>query len=265
MQPKEEIVPPNDESDRSPSPTRSGRRRRWLQISLRTLLLAIALVAVAALAASWYEAPDRRQREAMAAIEAAGGSYQAAPAGPAWLRRLFGEDSFRNVTLVKVGDCDDPAAYLDQVAGLPAIETLVVGGPAFTDEHLQRLHGLTTLTGLVLDCTEATGDGLAALREALPSLEIYPSERRAIAALEKFGARLQTRPNSKHPRLAGILGRQWFNEAQSVFLYSSRANRYRLVTRIWQPSSTSPIFGTCCWTAWMSLMRAWLTWPVSIG
>ena len=85
---------------------------------------------------------------------------------------------------MNVADCDDPAAYIDHVAALPAIETLVVGGSAFTDEHLKRLHGLTTLSGLVLDCTEVTDEGLAALAQALPSLEAYQSERRAIALQE---------------------------------------------------------------------------------
>ncbi len=188
-------------------------RRRWLQISLRTLLLLIALVAMAALSASWYEAPFRRQRAAMAAIEQAGGSYYAAPGGPAWLRRMFGEDAFRNITLVNIAACDDPLAYIDHVAGLPAIETLVVGGSAFTDEHLKRLHGLTTLSGLVLDCTEVTDEGLAALGNALPSLEIYQSERRAIVALSKLGGSLQTKTNFDHPRIEKLVGRQWFDEA----------------------------------------------------
>ncbi len=204
----------------SPSPEHeadTGRKRwrRWLQISLRTLLLLIALVAVAALAASWYEAPFRRQREAMAAIEQAGGSYQAVAAGPAWLRRLFGEESFRNVTLVNVADSDDPASYVDHIARLPALETLVVGGPGFTDEHVRRLHGLATLSGLVLDCTEVTDDGIAALRQALGDVEVYRSQRRSIRWLEDLGCRLQKKP-PPHSRLQPLVGSEWFDELMAV-------------------------------------------------
>ncbi len=211
----------NESEESAELPSSSVRpRRRWLQISLRRLLLLIALVAVAALAASWYEAPFRRQREAMAAIERAGGSYQAVPAGPAWLRRLFGEDAFRNVTLVNVADCDEPAAYIDHIAALPALETLVVGGLAFADEHLRQLHGVTTLSGLVLDCTEVTDEGIAAICGALPKLEIYRSQRRAIDAARRLGgeaaarARLQVQMDTGHPRLQKLLGAAWFQEAK---------------------------------------------------
>jgi hypothetical protein len=208
----------NEEPAAPASPAVPRPRRRWLQISLRTLLVVMALVAVAALAASWYEAPFRRQREAMAAIERAGGSYQASPAGPAWLRRLFGEDSFRNVTLVNVADCDEPAEYLDHVARLPALETLVVGGPDFTDEHVQRLHGLTTLTGLVLDCTVVTDDGIAALRDALGDLEVYRSQRRSIAALEKLGCALDKKPVAS--RLQLLVGGDWFEDTRSARVWN---------------------------------------------
>jgi hypothetical protein len=129
---------------------------RWFQISLRTLLALVTLAAVGAGTWRWYTEPFRRQRLAMAVFEEVGGGYQATVAGPAWLRRLFGEGRFQNIILVNVADCDDPAAYVDHVAALPAIESLVVGGRAFTDEHLRRLHGLTTLRHLVVDCTKVT-------------------------------------------------------------------------------------------------------------
>ena len=60
---------------------------------------------------------------------------------------------FQNIVLVDVADCHNATAYLEHVATLPAVETLVVRGPEFTDEHLRRLHRLATLRRFVLDST----------------------------------------------------------------------------------------------------------------
>ena len=56
-------------------------RRRWFQFSLRTLLIAVTLVA--GLLAAWraYTEPYRRQRETMKLIEELGGMYTAEPGG----------------------------------------------------------------------------------------------------------------------------------------------------------------------------------------
>jgi hypothetical protein len=56
---------------REASPARP--RRRWFRYSLRTLLLAVTLVAVAL--AYWVNGAER-QRRAVAAIEAAGGTVR---------------------------------------------------------------------------------------------------------------------------------------------------------------------------------------------
>src|SRR5262245_32075561 len=81
----------SDDDDRAATNKPQQPRRRWFQISLRTLLLFTALVAAVAALWHWYDEPFRRQRLAMAAIEQAGGSYQATSVGPTWLRRLVGE------------------------------------------------------------------------------------------------------------------------------------------------------------------------------
>jgi hypothetical protein len=70
-----------------------------------------------------------------------------------------------------------------QVADLPAIEVLIVGGPAFTDQHAQRLNRMRSLRGLILDSTGVNEDGLVALRKSLNNTFVYTSQRRAIAAL----------------------------------------------------------------------------------
>ena len=168
-------------TDQPPKP-----RRRWFQFSLRTLLIVVTLVAGLLLAWRVYVEPYRRQRETMKLIEELGGKYTLEPADK-WLRWLYGDD-FRNIVLVDVADCDEPEKYIEQVASLQKLETLVVGGRTFNDEHLSNLKRLATLSGLVLDSTSVTDDGVEALKQTLTELAIHKSQRRAI---ERFleGAR----------------------------------------------------------------------------
>jgi Leucine-rich repeat (LRR) protein len=186
--------------------------RRWFQFSLRTLLVLTALAAGAALLWRAYLEPYRKQRQTMALIEKLGRRYQTAEAS-VWLRRILGGD-LRNIVLADLADCDDPAQYLQQISSLPAIETLAVGGPAFGDEHLRRLHGLKTLRGLVLDTTSVTDAGLASLRSALPQVVICRGQRRAIAALGKHGD-VGTQLSSSCVELRNLLGDDLFFEAVS--------------------------------------------------
>ncbi len=141
------------------------------------------LAVLAGLLVAWraYLEPYRRQQQTIELVKKLGGRVVTAES-PDWLRRLSGDDC-QNVVLVDLADRDAPAEYLDTVVSLPALETLVVGGAAFGDQELQRLRHIRTLSGLVLDCTEVTPTGLAELRSALPRLEIYQSQRRAIVAI----------------------------------------------------------------------------------
>ncbi len=193
-------------------------RRRWLQFSLRTLLLLVGAMGLALLAWRAYLAPYLRQCETIEVIEKLGGTCQTVEA-PAWLRFLGGD--FQNILHVDLAGCDEPDAYLDHVGDLPVLELLIVGGPAFTDEHAQRLHGLTTLQGLILDSTSVTDEGLAAARAALPTAEVYRSQRRLIAALATMSDApfhvLDTEPSAAHASLQQLAGKEWFEEATRVF------------------------------------------------
>ncbi len=164
---------------------RSQAPRRRFQFRLLTLFLLTALCAVGLFA--WRTIADalpyREQPRTAALIAELGGSYQTAEAS-GWHRRLFGS-SLQNLVLVNLADCDRPEDYINPVAGLPKLETPVVGGEAFTDRHLSRLHGAASLRHLVLDSTAVTDDGVEALKTALPKVEVYVSERRAIAILSK--------------------------------------------------------------------------------
>src|SRR5262245_19713726 len=150
----------------------NSRTRRWGQFGLRGLLLVVLLVALGLLACRHYLQPYWRQKQTVALIESLGGTCQTVEVDHWWLK-LFGGGY--NVTQVNLADCDDPDAYVAQVADLPAIELLIVGGLAFGDEHAQRLHRLRTLKGLILDSTSVIDDALTALHEALGSTEVYAS------------------------------------------------------------------------------------------
>src|SRR5262245_55786922 len=131
----------------------NARQRRWWQFGLRGLLLLVLVVAVGLFLVRVYLQPFWRQKQTVALVERLGGTCQTVEVDRWWLN-LFGGGY--NVTQVNLGDCDDPDAYVAQVAELPAIELLIVGGVAFTDEHAGQLHKLRTLRGLILDCTNVT-------------------------------------------------------------------------------------------------------------
>jgi hypothetical protein len=193
--------------------------RRWRQFSLRAILLVILLVALGMLILREYLKPYWRQQATMALVERLGGNCQTAEAGVRWLR-VFG--ALHNVSAVNLAACDAPDAYVSDLAELPAIELLIVGGPAFGDEHARRLHRLRTLRCLILDSTSVSDDGIAALREVLDTTEVHASQRRAIAALQPLGV-LQRLPNAAPARLRGLVGDEWFEEAttfESRFLAS---------------------------------------------
>jgi Leucine Rich repeat len=188
-------------------------RRRWPRFRLRSLLLLVA-VAGGLLAAfrTWVE-PYRRQHAAMATIKHLGGTFKTKEAD-IWLRRWFGAErifayDLQNVVVVDLADCDEPAGYIDHVAALPAIRTLAVGGEAFNDAHLRRLHGLKSLRYLVADCTPVSEKGWAAFGQALPDVQVYRSQRRASIALGKSGQRPRTNPVDKE--LLADLRAEFFN------------------------------------------------------
>ena len=162
----------------SPKAAPPKRRRRWLQFSLRTLLL---VMLAAGIAARSMTVKAEGQKSAVARIRQDGGSvkydYQdrnidsagrwvggAEPPGPAWLGRLLGDDYFVNVVDVQVAS----DAGLEQIGALGSLRNLyrrpVSGGrPRITDAGLKYIAGLTQLRWLCLDDTRITDAGLVYL------------------------------------------------------------------------------------------------------
>ncbi len=127
----------------------SKPKRRWFQFSLRTLLIAVTLVAGLLLAWRVYVEAYRRQRETMKLVEELGGNYKTEPGAPDWLRELFGKENFQNIIEI----------------GLVATEV--------SDADLAHLKGLRNLQELNLNVTQVTDAGVKKLRKALPNCTIY--------------------------------------------------------------------------------------------
>jgi hypothetical protein len=163
----------------SPPP---NRKRRWLQFSLRSLLIFMLICAVGFAWVGRKIEQKRIEREAVEAIVKAGGEvlydYQHArrtsPPGPGWLRKLLGEYFFSEVDSVSLD-----SAFLDErrfpsfntdaelvnVKQLTQLKWLIVGfRTTVTDAGLVNLRGLTELRALELPGPGVTDAGLENLK-----------------------------------------------------------------------------------------------------
>jgi hypothetical protein len=80
--------------------TEPKRKRRWLQFSLRTLLIGVTLLAVPCAYVGWQAKIVRDRRALLDSIKAAGGGDEtamfynsASPPPPPWLRRILGDET----------------------------------------------------------------------------------------------------------------------------------------------------------------------------
>jgi hypothetical protein len=132
----------------------------------------LVFVLLVSVGMSWLAAKmerARRQKEAVEAIEGAGGlvtyDYQtddrdADPPVATWLQRLLGQDFFFDVVDVSVyviSFGDDEMVYL---TGLGDLESLNVYRVPITDSGLSHFNGMTNLHVLGLQGTQITDHGL---------------------------------------------------------------------------------------------------------
>jgi Leucine-rich repeat (LRR) protein len=150
-------------------------KRRWLQISLRAVLVLVTLLCVGL---SLWVGPAERQRRAVAAIDKFGGSvrYGELAAGErfpvTFLRRWLSPDYFDEVEEVDLTGTQVTDAGLAHLQGLTGLQGLWLINTQVTDAGLAHLQGLTGLQVLSLDNTQVTDAGLAKLRQALPKCAI---------------------------------------------------------------------------------------------
>jgi Leucine-rich repeat (LRR) protein len=174
---------------------------RWLQFSIRTMLV---IVTVSCVALSVWVAPAERQRRAVKAIEALEGTVYYAHDEAAsdsfpltflrrWLPQVY-FDQIKEISLSATQVTDADLAHLDgltsleilwlgttqvtdaglpQLQGLTSLRELSLWDTQVTDAGLPHLHGLTSLRQLWLRETQVTDAGIGQLRTALPNCSIH--------------------------------------------------------------------------------------------
>jgi Leucine-rich repeat (LRR) protein len=106
------------------------------------------------------------------------GSAGRAPHAPRWLRRLIGDEYFRDVVSVSLagdsqGNRDDVLAALD---GFSRLKVLRLGSRQATDEVLEHIKGLAHLEELYVDQpSEVTDAGVAHLERLTKLKDLYIS------------------------------------------------------------------------------------------
>ncbi len=180
--------------------------RRWFQIRLRTLLVAVAVcgVAMRVLAEPVFKA--HRQAWAVDAIYAAGGSVyscQGSPIFPAWLphwttwlcgcnqtyartwiSHVYFNDNVGDSQLEPVADCPNlyylhfedshvTDAGLVHLLGLKQLKEIRADNTQITDAGLAELESLPNLKSLWVEGTRVTRSGIERFRKARPDCKIH--------------------------------------------------------------------------------------------
>jgi internalin A len=148
--------------------------RRYLRFSVRGLIFFVLVIGAVL---GWVVHEARVQRDAVAAIEKAGGwvSYdwgrdgKSIPGGqpwaPRWLVDLIGIHYFGQVTAVGLASSSTADATLAQVGRLTGLRFLTLPGSNVTDAGLMHLKRLDKLSQLDLVGTHVTDAGLVHLKQ----------------------------------------------------------------------------------------------------
>ena len=122
----------------------------------------MVLVVVVAVPCGWLKWKlDRKQRErqALAEVNRVGGNFnydwqyagQEGPPGPAWLRRLLGDDFFSRVVLLQLGGHHITDDWLIQMKPLSGVKHVYLKGNRISDVGLGHLRGLKLKELSILD------------------------------------------------------------------------------------------------------------------
>jgi len=156
---------------------RSGRRRTHpelvpklrsnglLQVRLRTVFLMLTLAAVYC---SFRFGSAVRHHRAVTELRNVGVPVEYDYPASTWLASLFGEQMFgavRHLTLRSDGE-------VSKVGALPEVRSLLLYGPGITDGAVDDVVTLQNLERVRITGTKISNQGVARLKQALPSCEI---------------------------------------------------------------------------------------------
>ena len=146
-------------------------RRRWLQFSLRTMLVLMLAFGCGFGWLAYQIKQARQQREAANVIEKLGGTIDWDPTSGgmirtamAWVGKLLGQDLFVDVRSVYLDNTPVTDAGLEHLRGLRQLQVLDLDNTQVTDAGLEHLRGLTQLRWLYLDNIGVTDAGVKQLR-----------------------------------------------------------------------------------------------------
>jgi hypothetical protein len=158
-------------------------KRRWAQFRLRSLFVLVAIAAVPCAWLAWKMEHWRREQKAITALTELGGMVyyhdqfkredfrnysNRKPPGPQWVRRLFGDDFFANVAVVRLSQ-EMRDADIAQLRTMPRLRE-IIGWSSITDSGLTNICQISTLKRLDLHHAKITDSGLRQLC-GLPRLE----------------------------------------------------------------------------------------------
>lgn len=143
------------------------KRRSWRQFSLRAVLILMTILAI------WLGIVSHRARNlrrAVDAIAAVGGSIHyhyelnagQGPPGPAWLRKLLGDEYFVSPFHVELtGDGITDGFLEEHLAALRTVEYLVIESLNVTDTGIEHVASLRNVSTLHLTCPKMTDAALS--------------------------------------------------------------------------------------------------------
>ncbi|HEX5445711.1 MAG TPA: hypothetical protein VFW87_17925, partial [Pirellulales bacterium] len=149
-----------------PRQTKSLHARRWMQWSLRGMLL---LTTASALMAGFVLAPRIRERAALDWLHEVDAHVTTENIGPGWLTKVIGEKYLQSAVAVNLIHHDLSDDDIRRLGALRRLRRLDVSGNSLTDEAVAGLLRLNQLEELGLARTDITDAGLTRLAE-LPKL-----------------------------------------------------------------------------------------------
>ena len=147
---------------------RQPRRRRWFQLSLRTLFLLMLLISVALGWLAMVIERGRQQRQAVAAIQNLGGHvFYPAPSTALqkskWLSELLGSDALLSPNGVNAANAPVNDAAAANLKGLTKVTHVWLPRTHIHDAGLVNLAGMMELKQLQLSSTAVSSAGLVHL------------------------------------------------------------------------------------------------------